>query len=277
MRERLTTFVRSIARLWLPVVTAAVLLLALAVLAFSENLEQAAYLATFISGFAAALAFLWLIASFLMQSSEIALQREELRLQRLALELQAKELRNASKFSSLSQISEILNRGKDQISLSGLRAKSPSDLMPALTSGLVHWKSILESTNAQQVFDASAEWMKVEVVVRGYIAAIAMGLNSYLEYFLEKEFDKTQSDEEFVYINHVWMNNAPYLSEHSGVAYMISNMMVIFQPGLKAIQVAWLVSAKSVLGKDLLKEGALEKLKQELEEKGFPLPAIAKD
>src|SRR5580658_5986610 len=90
-------------RYWFGFLTAIVLVSAATVLIFSSNLQQASNIGEFISGFASALAFLWLIASFQLQAGEIASQREELKLQRRALEGQAVELRNASKFSALSQ------------------------------------------------------------------------------------------------------------------------------------------------------------------------------
>ena len=102
---------------WFGTVTATVLVLAGTVLICSKSLEQASQIGEFISGFAAALAFLWLIASFQLQAREIASQREELKLQRTALEGQAVELRNASKFSALAQISDIMERAKEKVDI----------------------------------------------------------------------------------------------------------------------------------------------------------------
>jgi hypothetical protein len=65
---------------WFEFVTLIILAFAGAILLFTKNLEQASQIGELISGFAAALAFLWLIASFQFQSREIASQREELKI-----------------------------------------------------------------------------------------------------------------------------------------------------------------------------------------------------
>jgi hypothetical protein len=91
------------------------------------------------------------------------------------------------------------------------------------------------------------------------------------------EFDRSQSDEEFVYVYQTWMNKVPYLTEHSGNAYMLANCLFMYQPALKSMQLAGLTASKILLGKDLFKEGALEKLKKELVESGKVVPAIAEN
>lgn len=261
---------------WFGFVTALTLAVASCVLALSQNLEQASQIGEFISGFAATLAFLWLIASFQLQAREIASQREELKLQRTALEGQAAELRNASKFSALSQIADIMDRAKEKIARSQI-VSSEADLTGAFTSGLAHWKPILESRNAQLVQDHYQQWLKTEGLVRSYIASIAMSLKIYLEYFALQEFDRSQADEDFVYVYQTWMNRVPYLTEHSANAFMLANFLVMYQPGLKAMRLAGLVASKLVLGTDLFKEGTLEKMKKELEKEGVTIPAIAQN
>lgn len=259
---------------WFVLITIVVLLAAGSVLELSKSLEQASQIGEFISGFAATLAFLWLIASFQLQAKEIASQREELKLQRTALEGQASELRNASKFSALSQIADIMEKAREKIANSSV-VKSENDLLAAFNRGLPTWRVILESKNPQLVQDQYQEWLKIEGLVRSYIASIAMALKIYLEYFVQVDFDRSQSDEDFVYIYQTWMSKVPYLAEHSASAYMLANFLMMFQPGLKAMQLAGLAASTMILGKNLFKEGALEKMKKDLEESGAPVPAIA--
>lgn len=265
-----------IRKYWFGLVTAFTLVVASCVLVFSNNLERASQIGEFISGFAAALAFLWLIASFQLQAREIASQREELKLQRTALEGQATELKNASKLSALSQIADIMDRAKEKIARSQL-VSSESDLVGAFTRGLTNWKPILESKNPQLVQDHYQEWLKTEGSVRSYIASIATSLKIYLEYFARQEFDRSQPDEDFVYVYQTWMNQVPYLAEHGANAFMLANFLVMYQPGLKAMQLAGLVASMQLLGKNLFKEGALEKMKKDLEDKGVTIPVIAQN
>ena len=141
--------------------------------------------------------------------------------------------------------------------------------------GLPTWKVILEFKDAHQVQDSYKEWLTIEGLARGYISAIAMALRIYLEYFVQLTFDRSQSDEDFVYIYQTWMNKVPYLSEHSANAFMVANFLMMYQPALKAMQLAGLAASMIVFGRNLFKEGALEKMKKELEESGAPIPAIA--
>jgi hypothetical protein len=112
-------------------------------------------------------------------------------LQRTALEGQTIELRNASKFSALSQIADIMDRARERIESSHI-VKTESDLLGAFTKGLPTWKVVLESKNPQLVQDHYQEWLKIEGLVRSYIASIAMALKIYLEYFVQVEFDRSQ-------------------------------------------------------------------------------------
>ena len=272
MRDTIS-FIR---KYWFGFVTALTLVAATCVLAFSSSLERASQIGEFISGFAATLAFLWLIASFQLQAREIASQREELKLQRTALEGQAAELRNASKFSALSQIADIMDRAKEKIARSKV-ITSEDELFNVLIRGLPNWKIILESKNPQLVQDHYQEWLKVEGLVRGYIASIAMSLKIYLECVVQLEFDRSQSDEDFVYVYQTWMNKVPYLTEHSANAFILANFLMMYQPGFRAVQLAGFVSLAMTSGKNLFKEGALENRKKELIEAGTPLPAIAEN
>jgi hypothetical protein len=271
--QRTFSFIREH---WFWFVTTIVLLLAAVVFVSSKSLEQASQVGEFISGFAATLAFLWLIASFQLQAREIASQREELKLQRTALEGQAAELRSASKFSALSQIADIMQKARDRIASSSL-VKDESELLTLFMGGMSNWKIIFESKNAQLVEHHYKEWLKIEGLVRGYISAIAMAIRIYLEYFVQQEFDRSKSDEDFVYIYQAWMNKVPYLSEHSANAFMLANFLVMYEPGLKAIQLAGLAATTIASGTNFFKEGALERMKSELVERGVSVPGIAED
>ncbi|HEX5211225.1 MAG TPA: hypothetical protein VFW22_05780, partial [Pseudolabrys sp.] len=149
-----------------------------------------------------------------------------------------------------------------------------NDLSGLLMQGMPRWNDILKSTDALVVQRQYSEWLKVEGLARAYISSIAIALKIYLEYYLQIEFDRSQSDEDFVYINQVWMNKVPYLTEHSANAYLVANYLMTFQPGLKAMQLAGLVASKIAFGQDLFKPGALEKMKKELVDNGITLPAI---
>jgi hypothetical protein len=231
-------------------------------------------LGDFLGGFAAAVAFLWLVASVRFQSRELALQRSELQLQRAALDRQVEELSNSAKFSSLAQISEILDRASRALSESPAKIHQPSEAMGALTGGLKHWKPLLESTDPNEVQAHWSEWMKIEGAIRAYLSGVAFALKIYLEFNARVPFDSTSSNELFIMTHRIHMTGAPFLAEHAGSAVLVAEIMSSFEPGLKAIQLAGMVSAEKAFGRGVFKDGALDEMKRELAAKGR-LPAIA--
>jgi hypothetical protein len=242
----------------------------------ASSLERSAQIGEFISGFSAALAFLWLIVGLRSQAADLKMQRQELALQRVALEKQAKELKNSSKFASLSQIEAVLDRAATKIRESPTGAKDPQDITSVWITGMAKWKMILESRDAALVSSLYEDWIKVEVLAKSYLASISVALKIFMEHHLERSFDSTLSDEEFVYIYSSWMNKAPYLSEHLGPAYMIANLVFLSQPGLKALRVGGMYAIGKATGVLVFKEGALEKMREELVRDNISIPEIAK-
>ncbi len=141
--------------------------------------------------------------------------------------------------------------------------------------GMSRWNDILKSKDVFAVQRQYSEWLKIEGLARAYISSIAIALKVYLECYCQIEFESSQTDEDFVFINQMWMNKVPYLTEHSANAYLVANFLMRVQPGLKAMQLAGLVASKIAFGQDLFKSGALENMKKELVDNGVSIPAIA--
>lgn len=240
------------------------------------KLDELSHIGSYVSGFAAALAFMWLVAGSRMQSEEIRLQREELRLQRIALEHQAKEMKETAKFAGYDQIQRILKEALDEICESEISAQSPSELYRCWTEGMKHWKPILESTNPQEVVEASEQWLPTAVVVKNYIASIAQALRIYLESQPSIKFEQQESDARFVYVYSSWMRKVPYLSKHEGTASFLANFVFLTEPAEKAITTAILYAGKIQHGEKYFHMEKLQQNIKELEDKGYPVPAIVK-
>ncbi len=211
-----------------------------------------------------------------MQSEEIRLQREELQLQRLALEQQAKEMKEAAKFAGYDQIQRILKEALDEISESKISAQSPSELHRCWTEGMKHWKPILESTDPLKVIEASEQWTPTALAVKNYIASIAQALRIYLESRPEIKLEHQESDARFVYIYSPLMRNVPYLSKQEGIASAIADLVFLTEPAQKAITTAIMYAGKAQLGEKYFHMDKLQQNIKELENKGYPVPAIAK-
>ena len=264
----------ALSRRWVWVITGAIVLTAIVVYRCFDTLDHAAQFGEYLSGFSAALAFLWLIAGFRLQSAEIAMQREELKLQRIAAENQAKELRNSARFASLSQIETLLQRANSQIQGSELGIKGPLEISTFWLNGTKQWKTMLETTDATTYTNLYSKWLKIESLSRQYIATLAHALKIYLEHNTEASLDLSLPDDQFIYIYSSWMNRAPYLSEHAGPAYMVANLIFLYGPGLEALQLGYLFATKQLLGEKIVKMDVLNERKAAAETAGLQLPAI---
>ena len=269
-------FRRRIQRHWLWAFTAIIIFVAVFVVLRIDDWNKIAQVSDFVAGFSAALAFLWLTASLRLQAHELSIQRTELQLQRAVLENQAKQLKNSAKFSSLSQISAILERMDQKITNSGLGIKFSSEIRTLCLEGMKKWNEILDSTDPHFVQDQYLAWAKTEAVTRGYISAIATTLKIYLEHYLDKKYELAESDEKFVDVNKGSMFGAPYLHEHAGIAPIAATFLIHMEPGLKSLRYAGLIATLKSSGVDFFRAGALEEMRHELESKKWRIPAIAK-
>ena len=268
--DKLSMAVLLIRSTWHWFLTSLIVVIAVIVFLKSPDLHHAAEFGEFLAGFSSALAFLWLIIGLRFQAADLALQRQ-------ALEKQAKELKNSAKFASLAQIEAIVDRTQMRIRENELGIKDASEITNLWLASMQHWKEMLESKDADAVQTRYVNWLKVEGLARGYLSGIATALKLYMEHYIEMPFDQKLSDEDFVFIYSAWMNRAPFLAEHAGIALMVADFVMKFVPGLEAIKVAGLFSMAKLFGKDMFKEGALDQLRNELIQKNIAVPAIAMD
>jgi hypothetical protein len=99
----------------------------------------------------------------------------------------------------------------------------------------------------------------------------------YFEYHHpDVKVDPKDEPERFIYVYQSWVQNTPYLSHHIGVAAMLAQFLWMMKPGLDRYRLAWLVASAKQLGKNMMKEGALEELRDEVLKHGEDLPAVCK-
>lgn len=255
--------------------TLAVISLSVSLFLRITELSRLAEIGEFISGFASILAFMWLVIGLRSQASDLRLQREELALQRIAMERLAAESTNATKINSLTQIETLLERAVKKFQREFPEWGQPKDVLDSWMLGMKNWKSILESTNAEQVSSLFSEWIKIDGAARFYLASIAIAMKLFMEHHLRIEFDQSVSDEVLVSSNWEACNSAPIIAEHIGVAQAIAKLFQQNSNATRSIQYAGVVALAKIAGYDLNEDGKFAELHRDLINRGAVVPAIA--
>tara|TARA_R110000850_G_scaffold205707_2_gene331896 strand:- start:190 stop:1083 length:894 start_codon:yes stop_codon:yes gene_type:complete len=261
---------------WLITSTGLILVTAILILVFSEKIGQAASFGDFIAGFAGSLALLWLVAGYRMQAKELAIQREELKLQRIALQNQASELKNMSQFSAIEQVKSMIDMSLQRLSSSDGEITSPEHFFTSMMPG-PEWKVLIESTDPEEIFSSFRKYSEKTEPANTFISNYVSAAKFYLKSTDNKSVDFSLSDEEFVVINHAWLKDIPYLSTYLFCVYQYSEQKINYMPAHKIFLLAFLIaSIKSIGNPSIVKEGAVDELKEYLKEQGKELPAIAR-
>ncbi len=266
---------KSIRKHWLKWTTLIFVIVAIFTLIFSPKISDAAQIGDFLAGFAGALAFLWLVASFRQQSEELAMQRKELSLQRSALELQTKELHNMGKYAALEQVNNMIQSGVSKLSEGPEGFNSVGSMV---TSSLPseEWKVILESENPQTVYDSYLLFMKKTGPTKQFITTIANASKFYLEATGNTYVDYSLPDIDFIYINKAWIEKIPHISENFHSTYAAVENLMLLERGLKSITLAGFVAMEKVTGINVMKEEAKEELYNYHSERNIEVPKIAR-
>lgn len=245
------------------------MLILMAILIFqrSPDIEIASQIGGYISGIASSLAFIWFIAGFFQQSKELVLQREELSMQRNALLLQKEELEKISKFNALQQISAMLDSFNSSLSAKQIpNINTVEDLYMAFMNGMQsEWKIILESTNAQEVFDSHVKWLKIESICRQFISIFYSAVRLYAETTGKITILENDDEAQFIYFDYEKIKGIPHLQQYLGTAYGVASNLFLFDPGLKRIKLAGF-EASNKLMPNVVKQDALEKLRKEVKD-----------
>lgn len=240
------------------------------------DLTKSAQFGDSISGFASALAFLWLIAGFKQQSLELQLQRNELMLQREALTLQTEEFKDLNKYQSLEHIRTILLEAEKKL------GEDPSTL---LTKSLVtqpEYNNIFHSSNHSLVLKACEAYIKQYAPIQNYLADYSAALRVHMDAnkipYLTKENEKPST---FLisYIKHA--KNIPYLSRNYILIEKTSEILFRFERVFDCVSLALMVATIKIFGKNYWKEDVLKenynKLLAEIDGDKSAMPRIVRE
>ncbi|MEC8066471.1 MAG: hypothetical protein VX154_01270 [Pseudomonadota bacterium] len=213
-----------------------------------------------LAGFSAAVAFVWLIAGFYQQSTELSLQRVELSLQRVALEQQRNEFRELNKQQTLSHIKHIMDMADSR--LGGFREKPLLDTVNAFVND--NLSVVLKSTNASEVSASSIRYYEGLNPIKAFFEEYKMCLCMVMEM---KGVSYQKGDDlhfiEFIYRYSPHSKDVPYLLGYHNSIFSTTNLLIGFK--LKTINdsvVLATLSAQASIDSTVVHLGKLKKLNE---------------
>jgi hypothetical protein len=235
-------------KLWPWILTFAAIIAAAFIFCLTPDMITRSQLGDYLSGFASAIAFIWLIAAYLQQGAELRLQREELSMQRTSLDLQREELRKLGKYAALEQVAHVL----DQFDI-GLQknpdaiARSANDLPIAFTNGMKDWKVLLEGKDPNSIFEAYMRWMKINGPCLEFLERVVSAIDIYCEATDQSLLSPIGSSAERIYFDFEKIKNIPYVRHYIGAAYGLATSVVLTAPGLDRIQLAGMEAIDKIM------------------------------
>jgi hypothetical protein len=228
----------------------------------ARQTQTLSHLGDFLSGFAAALAFIWLIAAYRLQAQELRLQRSELALQREAIQQQREELRKMGKYAALEQASRILRQFDELLANNPEdRPRSVSDLSLAYMNGMTTQSTtILESPHTREVITAYTGWAYVDNACEEFLNRVVSAVELYEEATGSKILPDGDSSVERIYLSTDTILHIPFIRQYIGVAKSIATQLFITQPGRDRLQLRGLEVLNSA-SPGAVKEAALATLR----------------
>lgn len=251
----------------LPAFLTAALVVVATVLAWKvDKLETLNQIGGFVAGFSGALAFIWLVAAYRLQSQELRLQREELTLQRASLDAQREELRKMGKYAAMDQMARILIQFEESLAKSAQdMPKSVSELPVAITAAMKSWKTILESKSDQQVHDLHMSWQRVLAPAQEFLARVVSAIELYEEATSERLLHQAETPAARIYFSIDSLRSIPLVRNYIGTAQLVATELFMFEPGLDAIALRGF-EATDALMPGVVKAEALAKLREKVKE-----------
>tara|TARA_B100001250_G_scaffold388023_1_gene385941 strand:- start:752 stop:1552 length:801 start_codon:yes stop_codon:yes gene_type:complete len=254
----------SLARKVPYVLTAVVLLLAFAAVWQFPKLDQLNLIGGFLAGVSGALAFIWLVAAYQVQSHELRLQREELKLQRASLDAQREELRKMGKYAALEQIAKLLAQFEDSLTKSAEgMPKTVAELPLAITNAMGSWKQMLESSDDQLVHTLHMEWQRTLGPAQEFLARVVSAVELYEEATGIRVLNRSKTPAATIYGSTEALSTVPFVRNYAGTAHLVAVELFLFEPGLDAISLRGL-EATNRLMPGVVKEDALAALREKV-------------
>jgi hypothetical protein len=235
------------------------------VLVVAPNLETLSQIGGFLSGFAGTLAFIWLVAAYLMQGQELRLQRQELAMQRQAMEQQRNEWKKMGKYAALEQVARILDQYDQSLSRGSVEGiRSVNDLSTAFMNGMKLWNTITEHQDPNTVFEAYTNWMQIDGACEEFLNRFVSAVEMY-----EGATDTAvlpaagSSIQRLDFAPDVLMN-IPIIRHYSGTAKLLATNLFLCEPGRDLLRLKGF-EATEKLFPGIVKVGAIAELRARVE------------
>ena len=219
-------------RSWPWILTAIVIAAGVLASVLAPKLETLGQIGDFFSGFAGTLAFIWLVAAYLMQGQELRLQRQELAMQRQAMEQQRNEWKKIGKYAALEQVARILDQYDIWLSRGSVQGlSSVNDLVNGYMNGMKLWKTITESNDSNAVFEAHNKWMPIDGACEEFLNRFVSAVEMYESATETKVLPAAGSSIERIYFSPDALLAIPIIRHYSGTAKMLATQLFITEPG----------------------------------------------
>lgn len=251
-------------------ITIAIVLFGVSVLVyFSET--KASSIGSVVGAFGSILAFVWFFAALKSQSEQLDNQKEQ-----FLAEFQT--LREGARRDAMMFARDVLKDAEGKALKQNSELNAITDIFSSYMGPpfLMSLKAILESDDPYEVLEQFKVWMKIE----GPSVIMMRGIKNAAEIYFRaiglKDIDYSKEPEEFVFIYSPHIEKLPYFDTYTGSLCLLTNFMLMMQPGRKAALLAWQVASAKTYPK-FMKE---EKIREEIETRkasGLSIPKIAED
>lgn len=236
----------------------------IAVYFVESDVNNRAAIGGLLSGGAALVGFIWLIAAFLqqgnelrLQRAELRLQRQELKLQRQALELQREELRKMGKYAGLQQIAQIFDQFEASLQNNPKSpVKAVSDILVALTNSMAaEWKTILEGQGDARIIEAWSRWSAVEGVALNFVSRVSGAIDLYCEAAGIAPIAPGLDPTERIVTAFNQIKDIPHITAHAAAANSVAQFLSHLEPGRDKVRLAGMDAAGRMAPGSFLTEG----------------------
>jgi len=238
---------------------------AIFVFVIAPDMNTRSQLGDYLGGFASAIAFIWLVAAYVQQGSELRLQREELSMQRTSPDPQREELSKLGRFAALEQVSQILDQFDQSFQKipNGL-VRTANDLPRAFTEGMKEWKTILKTQDVGEVFDSHIRWMNIHNPCIEFLERIVSAIELYSKTTGELLLPPGNSSAERIIAGYERIKDIPYIRHFIGAAYGLAMDMVLLQPGIDRVRLKGYEATEKLMP-GVVKTEALAELREKVD------------
>lgn len=223
-------------KIWPWTLTAVLVTAAICAAVLAGSIESAAGMGSFVSGFASALAFIWLVAGYYQQWTELRLQRRELRLQRKALKLQRNELAKAAQHGALSQIDAMLRGFAASLPHRGLEVVGIELFPTVYMTAMEMWETILHSSDDEHVVAGYVKWLRLENTAVEFLGVLRLAAQLYEESADHLRLSQEHDPIAFVLENARSLSAVPHIQQYLGPALSLARFMQTTEPGRTRIR-----------------------------------------